>query len=415
MTRRRNRGGARRDSPKRGEARHPPVEVAIESLAAGGDGVGHLPDGRVVFVPFTAPGDRVQIEVLEERASFARGRVLELVVASATRAQPVCPVFGSCGGCAWQHIDYRTQQDAKAQILAEALSRIGSIRVEAPIPVTPSPAEYRYRSRTRVLEDDGRFGYRKRRSNALCAVSRCPVLLEPVEARLAELSEAAGKARPEGRHGAVTFEWEIALGAPDEGAARSVRLPEARGKAIHLRVGEDRLRVSPGVFSQSNGLLLEDLAAAVHGAAGRGVFVLELFAGAGFFTLGLARRFARVLAVESNRRAVDDLEANLVSAGLANVDARCEMVEETVAHLTEMGSDAVVVLDPPRSGLPDGCARDLVRHRDVTRLVYLSCDPATLARDLGVFVDADFELTDLRIFDLFPQTSHVESLAVLER
>jgi 23S rRNA (uracil1939-C5)-methyltransferase len=180
-------------------------------------------------------------------------------------------------------------------------------------------------------------------------------------------------------------------------------------------VGADRIEISSGGFVQANALLREALAEAVLEAAARGERALELFAGAGFFSLGLARRFGRLVAVESDPRAADDLRRNLRAAGLGDADVIGQPVEEALRTpaLRGLRPDAVV-LDPPRTGLAPGAARDLA-SLGADRIVYVSCDPATLARDLGLLADAGYALRSVALFDLFPQTAHVEALARLGR
>ena len=381
------------------------VELRIDSLAAGGDGVGRAPDGRAVFVPGTAPGDRVRVRLVEVHARHARGRAVELLEAGPARTDPVCAVFGACGGCTWQHVTYAAQLEAKAAILRDALERIGKLRVPGELRVEPSPSPYAYRGRARVLVEGGRVGFRRQRSHALCATARCPVLVPELEARLRELAE-----HPPAQAG----EWELTVG--EGGATRAVPL-EGRGKRgqpILVAMGADRLRVSPGVFVQSNALLLETLASAVAEAAGSGALALELFAGAGFLTLGLARRFARVVAVEASRDAARDLAESCRAAGLANVEVIAEPVEVVLAMRRLPGGADAVILDPPRRGLPPGSAEALSRLAP-RRIALLSCDPATLARDAALLGGEGFALRGVRAFDLFPQTPHVEALAVLER
>ena len=385
--------------------------LRIDSLAAGGDGVGRGKDGRVVFVPFTAPGDLVRVEIRSERARLARGRVAALLEPGAARTDPVCPVFGSCGGCAWQHVDYDAQVAAKLQILGDALERLGGVDLAGPITITPSPSPYQYRGRTRVAVVHGRVGYRKRRSHSLCRVRTCPILTPALDAELGLLAERAERCA---RGDLPDGEWEIA--ASDD-SARAVALPAREGPRAYWNLGGDRLGVSPGVFSQSNALMLETLVAAVHTAVGEGTSACELYSGAGLFTLGLARRFDRVVAVESSPQAIADLGENLRGAGLSNVEARCQRVEGALSGEGLAGGchDALLI-DPPRSGLPPGAVQALTSgHPPPRRIVYLSCDAATLSRDLMLFSAAGFRVARVEAFDLFPQTPHVEALAVLEK
>ncbi len=387
------------------------IEFEVEELAAGGDGVGHAPDGRVIFVPFTAPGDRVRVRITACRSNYARGVVEALLEPGPQRVDPVCAVFGSCGGCAWQHVDYAAQLEAKRKIACAALQRIGGLSPldDAALSITPSASPYRYRIRSRVMVSAGKVGYRRRHSHVLAATRRCPVLVEDLEARLSELADD-----PPGTDG----EWELVAGRSadlDEPVTRAVPMAAAGGSRLWLPVGEDRIGVSPGVFVQSNGGLLDALSRAVAKAAGSGRRAFDLFCGAGFFTLGLARNFDEVVAVESNPVAAGDLEVNLREAGLDNVCVRVSSVEAAMddAGFARLHPDRVVV-DPPRGGLGEAVAERIAGF-EPERIIYLSCDPATLARDLSVFDHCGYRLMATECFDLFPQTPHVEILAVVSR
>jgi 23S rRNA (uracil1939-C5)-methyltransferase len=377
------------------------VELRIDELAAGGDGVGRAADGRVVFVPFTAPGDRVRVALTESHARYARGHVEALLEPGPQRTEPACPVFGTCGGCAWQHVAYPAQVEAKRRILVDALRRLGRLEPPAPVAITASPSPYGYRSRARVLVEAGQVGFRRRRSHALCVVRRCPVLLPELDAKLHEMA-----LRPPRRSG----EWELASG---EGQARAVPLSARGRERVTLEVAGERITVSPGVFSQANALLLPALAGRLLEAAGSGALALELYAGAGCFTLALARRFQRLVALEASRDAARDLAANLRAAGLDRVQVMAETLEGALERGGFAGlAPEALVLDPPRAGLPEG-AVDGLAGLAPARVVYLSCDPATLARDLARWVARGYALRSVEAFDLFPQTPHVEALAVL--
>jgi 23S rRNA (uracil1939-C5)-methyltransferase len=387
----------------------PAVELEIRSLAAGGDGVGRTADGRVVFVPLSAPGDRVRVRLVEQKARFARGEIEALVAPGPARVAPPCPVFGACGGCAWQHLDYAAQVEAKRAIVHDALARIAGLGELPPLAFTPSPQPYGYRGRARVRVERGQVGFRRRRSHELCAVTGCPLLAPPLDAALAQLAAAP----PRGGG-----EWELALGAG--GAVRVAPVAAgARGERLGLVAGGERLELSPGVFAQANTLLLDALAQAVCDAAGAGATALELYAGAGFFTLPLARRFERVVAVEADPAAARDLARNAAAAAARPGEARrVRVVEARVGPWLAAGearalAPEVVVLDPPRGGVGEAAAEALARL-PARRIVHLSCDPATLARDLAVLAARGWRLVELRGFDLFPQTPHVEVLAVAE-
>jgi len=379
------------------------LELRIESLAAGGEGVARDPEGRVVFVPDTAPGDRVRVRLVQERRRFARGLVEALLEPGPQRTAPVCAVYGECGGCTWQHVAYPAQVEAKARILRDALERIGHVAAPS-VAVEPSPGPYGWRRRARVLAAGGRVGFRRRRSHALVATARCPVLVPELERGLAGLF-----ASPPARDG----EWELLAG--EGGSVRAASLAaRGRGGAATVAVGDDRLRVSPGVFVQSHHELLPRLVDAVAEAAGAGGTAVELHAGAGFLTLALARRFRRVVAVESHPAAARDLVHNVRAAGLAEgvegVEAR---VEDWLADPERLPRrPGAVVADPPRAGLPRG-APEALAAASPARIVLVSCEPATLARDVAAFAARGYTLRRVRGFDLFPQTPHVEAVAEL--
>jgi 23S rRNA (uracil1939-C5)-methyltransferase len=365
--------------------------------------VGRAADGRVVFVPFAAPGDRLVVRVVESHPRFARAAIEAVLEPGTERIAAPCPAFGRCGGCAWQHLGYPAQIEAKRTILRDALARIGGL-APPPIEFVPSPAPYGYRSRARLLVAGGAVGFRARRSHAPCAIDRCPLLAPPLDAALAAL---AGDPPADG-------EWELALGAG--GSVRVSALPaRPGGERIAVEVAGRRIEASPGVFFQANALLLDALARAVVDAAGEGGELLELFAGAGFFTLALAGRFARAAAVEADPIAVRDLAHNLAVAAIRSVrviEARAEVVLAD-PRAQRLAPD-VVVLDPPRGGLGPRPAARLARLA-AHRVVYVSCDPATLGRDLGVLAARGMTVRRVVGFDLFPQTPHVEAMVVLER
>jgi len=389
--------------------------VSVDSLAAGGDGVGRLADGRVVFVRLAAPGDRVRIRAHDSGNSFLRVRDFELVESAPRRVQPACEVFGRCGGCAWQHVDYAVQLESKRQILCDALQRIGKLGEIPPIEVVPSPQPYGYRGRARVLASGSRVGYRRFREHVVEPVSSCPVLVPELEAELGALAQRV-RAQGDAHSSNQDREWELLLDR--NGRVRCIELEgsaAAAGEIVELEVAGEVIRVAPGGFAQANPSLYQTMFDCVVRALDDVVSgtLVELFAGAGFFTIGLADRFASMLAVESDARACVNLAENLAAAGVDHVDVRNARAEDVLEELGDC-EPAAVLLDPPRIGLAKGAPEKLAES-GAHRIAYLSCEPATLARDLAVLCERGYCLRRLELIDVFPQTPHVESLAVLER
>jgi len=350
------------------------VELEIESLAAGGDGVGRVA-GRAVFVPRTAPGDRVTVEFVREHKNFVHARLLEVLTPGPGRREPRCRHFGECGGCSWQHVTPAVQRDARIRIARDALQRIGGFH-DLPEPEwIQSPVEFGYRARARVGRADGRLGFRAHRSDRLVDVAECPVLDAMTQRELERVrAEPSRTAR----------EFEI------RGLSR-----EAFG-----------LRVSPGSFFQANGALWPAWQRAVVDACGTGACLVELYAGVGFCTTALEGRFDRVIAVERADSA-NDLRFNTKSQVL-HMSAEAFTRDGLALHAPD-----VVLLNPPRKG----CGRtivDALRESGARRIVYVSCDPPTLARDLSRLGDR-YALKRLVVIDALPQTHHVEVFVVLER
>lgn len=379
--------------------------------------MGRADSGLTVFVPFSAPGDRVRVRIVERRRRFARAEIMELLESGPDRVEPRCDSFGKCGGCAWQHLDYSSQVRAKRDIVCDALERIAGQPMREKFAFTPSPAEYGYRVRARILEESGGMGYRARSSHDLCAVEKCPVLTTNLQRELTRLRTQGSTTGPSPDLSAQTRrEWEIVAGT--NAISRSTRWPLADSVSDDASVPECKfqvdgraLSVSPGSFVQANGAMHDLLYRGVLEEVGSGERALELHAGIGFFTVGLRERFSQVDAVESSPSAVADLRRNLKLVKGADVRILAapaeEVVPEQIAHAPNL-----VLMDPPRTGLSLQLLES-VASLHPEQIVYLSCDPATLARDLARLADRGYGLRSVRGFDLFPQTPHVEVLASL--
>ncbi len=430
--------------------------VTIEQLVFRGDGLGRLPDGRVVFVPLTVPGDRVEIAIEESRSDFARGCIVRTVVSAPDRIDAPCPYFGTCGGCQWQHIAEATQRVWKRRVLEELLSRVGKI-ADPPITDTIAPpAIWEYRARAQLKIIGGArpcIGYHQRETNRVVDIVRCPLLDARLNSvlgtlrrmkhpsffslfdRLREVWLSAGTgtgevlvslfARVRDR-AALRLVWHrlkevvpsvvgvvLLEGNPREDARVSDQVGQG---VLHEQIGDVCFQLGPTAFFQVNALAAATLSRLLREAAhltGR-ERVLDLYAGVGTFTIPLSREAKEVVGVESHIAAAADGAANVRLNGCDNARIVPGQVEQVLPTLSKEGQWDVVVLDPPRAGSSRGVL-DRLCALDVPRLLYVSCDPSTLARDIGVLVRAGFRLLQVQPIDLFPQTFHLESLAVLER
>ena len=355
------------------------VELAIEALAAGGDGVARR-EGVTVFVARAAPGDRVRARVREVRRRFARAEIAEILSPGPMRREAPCPYYSRCGGCSWLHVDEAEQTRARIAIARAALERIGGRSDLPEIEVVRSPRALGYRARARVAHGGGRVGFRARASHEIVDVERCAVLDAETQAALTRLRES----RPAG-----------------------VGEVEIRGFGTHVEVGGKSLEIGAGAFFQANRALWERWLEVVLDACGRGALAVELYCGVGFYTARLIERFARVVA----------LERSPAAAASAARNSTAEVIAEAAELWAPRGlvrlRPELVLLNPPRVGCHQNVS-DALRDCGAERIVYVSCEPATLARDLARF-GPQFRLRRLVLLDALPQTHHVELVVLLER
>jgi 23S rRNA (uracil1939-C5)-methyltransferase len=433
------------------------IDVTIEKLVYGGEGLAHH-EGSTAFVPFVLPGERVAAEAVEQKKKFIRARLKRVLEPSPQRMAPTCAYFTTCGGCDYQHIPYEAQLTYKAEILRETLRRLGKIDWPGDIKTHASePWRYRNRAQWKVRSlssttsdssapdsDDNALGigYFRANSTSLCAVDDCPilspVLLKTILSLRGALAAGALPAQlreieaftPEdsaGNNARVLLTATFA-GFPSRAAEHAAKfrdiVPELESLLFHdpgrdrmelfgpgfieCAVGEHKYRIGHFSFFQVNRFMIEELAREVTEVEAGGELALDLFAGVGLFTVPLAKRFKRVVAVESNPAAVRDLETN----ARGSIEIRTAEVEQFLQKFK--GTPDLVVLDPPRAGLAPGSAQRLAQIAP-RRIAYVSCEPPTLARDLALLRDAGYEITTVDLFDLFPQTFHMETVVRLHR
>lgn len=404
-------------------------------------------EGKAIFVPFTLPGESVEAGVARDHGTYAEGELQTVLEPSASRTSPPCPYFGECGGCHYQHASYQAQTEMKTQILRETLERARIAEIPEIETLCGEPLGYRNRIRLQIDPATSKLCYKKRASNENLAVDICPIAA-PV---LREALKAIQAAAHEWKLGQKFSEIELFTnGAQDEmlislwstareeavvDALRSLwaemkkAVPQAKGAAAftserrrqevkgvaqagepfltYVAAGRD-YRASTGSFFQVNRFLLEPLVKLVAGGH-KGGLAWDLYAGVGLFSAALAESFDRVVAVESAPSAVRDLRRNIQGKEHRVIAA------STMEFLRKASGGAApefIVVDPPRAGLGKEVA-GLLAGSGAAHITYVSCDPATLSRDLKWLLDSGYHLKAMRMVDLFPQTFHLEGVAEL--
>ncbi|MGK7345981.1 MAG: class I SAM-dependent RNA methyltransferase [Candidatus Nitrospinota bacterium M3_3B_026] len=421
--------------------------ITIDGLAYGGAGVGRR-GGKVVFIPGAYPGDTVLARVEKDKKRHVEAGLVRVEKPGPVRTDPACPHAADCGGCPWMGLSYPAQLEWKSRIIEQLLARIGGIEITA-APAEPSPRELGYRTRVKMKADCGagtaRIGYYRPRSHDLVAVDSCPIASGEVNGALADVRKFLGA---EGEAARGVYELEIFTGGcENEGAVVELRVKgeppkgflerlvksSERIKGAAMRHGKNfsvegdvavetptiedkKLVYWPGVFSQVNAdqnLTLVETVARLSGLL-TGMSGLDLFCGMGNFALPLAMRGAAMTGVESSAEAVRAAEANRDRLGVLTASFSRAEAEEAARRMVENGlAFDTVIADPPRGGIYD--LLDAVAALAKKRIVYVSCDPASLARDAKRLAQLGFPLKVVEPVDMFPQTSHIEAVALFER
>ncbi len=417
------------------------LEVVIEKIVHGGIGLGQV-EGKRVLVPLVAPGERVRVNTTEEHPHYVRARLVEVLEPHPHRHEAPCPYFGRCGGCDFQFLPHPEQLAAKKSMVADAFRRIGRMDVGTvlhdPEPVCP---EFRYRNRIRLsYGDGGRVGLVQRASNKVVPIDACLLMPDvwnqaalPWLKTLPTADRASFRVDTGGRMiAAVTghprllsrLSKRMAVlekGEPAFPGALGVlfNAKPIRGTSqFEVDCAGRRFQVGSGSFFQVNYEGAEALVRTADRMIGDGGGILvDLYAGVGTFAIALAGKFERVIGVEIARSGVRDFRKNIEVNQVANVELLQGSVEkvlpDVVSGLPE-GSPVTVLADPPRTGLEVNVIPTLTDLRP-DRILYVSCDPATLARDVKRLAEAQYRVSAIEIIDLFPQTAHVECVVLLER
>lgn len=410
------------------------LEVEIERLLPGGVGLAHA-EGLTLFVSLAAPGDLVRVAVDRIQGKVGFASIIEILKPSPVRIEPPCPYFGRCGGCDFQQLTYEAQLNAKVEIIRDCLHRIAKIDNPLNIPIHPSPNQWHYRARAMwqvdsANSDDKLLGYFERGSNHVCDVDYCAVLIPELQTTLEQVRNDIRAAT------AMDRLRDIEVVAGDEGVSVAPPLAGFKTDIVSRVIGNETYHFSAEAFFQINHELLEPLIAAAIVDA-KGNTAVDLYCGVGLFTLPLARRFERVTGVESHPRAAEFAGRNIESAKrgvsptvregvvagpadvgtrsirLGNVDIVTARVGDWLKeHSRSFGPVDFLLLDPPRAGAENTVIAGILALRPA-RIAYVSCDPATLARDLKKLIAGGYALDSVVAFDMFPQTHHVETIAHL--
>jgi len=377
------------------------IELQVEKLVAGGDGLARF-EGIPIFIPRSAPGDRIRARITHRFPDYGRASVVELLEPGPHRREPPCEYFQSCGGCDLQHLEDEVQTRLKVEAFLETLERLAGVRLAAePRVISGSPWGYRLRTQLHVNVETRAVGYLARSSHDLVPVGSCPVLAPELEQALGELSERLPEPPPKRVNLAVGDDGGVTTSPPVEGFPL---------REVRMRVAGVDYTLMAATFFQGHRELVSDLVDSVVGAWS-GETAVDLYSGVGLFSLALAGRYSRVIAVEGDRPACRLARNNARLNKIGNVEVEALAVESWIRNLPP-DADRVVA-DPPRAGLSRVVTKKL-GERPPGRLTYVSCHPAALARDLRQ-LRRSHAIESVTLLDLFPQTGHLEAVVQMVR
>lgn len=388
---------------------HEEIEVVIESLTNLGSGLARV-DGWVVFVPFTLPGERVRARIYRNDKNCSHSDLIEILDPSPNRVEPRCPLFGQCGGCQYQHLAYPQQLEWKTRQVAELLRHMAGLEC-AVLPAIPSPQVWNYRSKITPHfkagkgREIGPIGFLANGQRAqILDVPQCPIAMQPINAALPEVRQRARTQASQFKHGATLLLRATAAGVETN--------PNA---VVTETVGKVQFDFLAGDFFQNNPFILPAFTAYVaRQASARGArFLVDAYCGSGLFALTLASAFEEVRGVEVSESAADWARRNAASNRIENAKFLAASAEAIFAEISFPAAQTAVVIDPPRAGSNPQFLEQLFAFRPAT-VVYVSCNPATQARDLVAFAQAGYQVTEVQPFDLFPHTRHLECVVTLQ-
>ncbi len=385
------------------------VELDITDVAFGGNGIGRV-EGFVVFVPFVLAGERVEVEIVEVKKRYATADLVRVLTPSPHRVEPVCPYYRQCAGCQYQHVDYRHQLELKRKQIVDIFQRIAGIK-EPPIePVVASPREYGYRNKI-VVHGPGKPGFWTVRGRSIIPIESCPIARDEINTKLAGMLEAD-------KHTTLRCDsagnvWKFDVGATSRSRPGGRSYEDSEEVMLEEVVLGKTLRVPVGSFFQVNREVIElviEHCRQIFAASGCTTLV-DAYCGVGLFALFLG---GRVYGIEEDARAIRAANENAARLGLSRYDFYPGKTERLLFYTLRQCKldETCLLLDPPRSGCGKPVLKTL-REQKPRKIIYISCAPPMLARDLKELLAAGYRLERVTPFDMFPQTAHCEAVAEL--
>jgi 23S rRNA (uracil1939-C5)-methyltransferase len=414
-----------RDTP------NPAVDIKLEKFTYGGEAMGRLPDGRAVFVPFGLPGETVRVRLVQEKQSFARGELLEIITAAPERIVPKCRHFGTCGGCHYQNMPYEKQLQAKTEILRDQLIRIGKIENPPIKTIVASPLEWNYRNHMQFhLTAEGKIGFVNSKGNSTLPIEECHLPETGINDFWPKLQFESNKdiERVSLRSG---VDEEILVVLESESPETPELDIEIDASVVHLFdehpvviAGQDYLpihvlekdfHVSAASFFQVNTRMAEKMVQHLLTSlpVSSSTILLDVYCGAGLFSRFFAPKCKKIIGIESSESACEDFAINLDE--FDNVELYEGDAGVILPELKgRVDNPACVIVDPPRAGI-EKQTLDAIIAIKLQVIAYVSCDPSTLARDAARLIHGGYRLVEVTPFDLFPQTFHIESISLFEK
>ncbi len=419
--------------------------VDIEKIVYGGKGLGRI-DGKVVFVPFVIDGEKVEVDIKKEKKSIVEAQLKRVLEKSPFRREPLCRYFTVCGGCDFQHIDYNHQVNIKKENLNESLRRIGRIEHIPDIKTVPSEKEFFYRNRAQFKIYGSNIGFYKRESHTVIDIDSCPLLLEGLSSLPTRIRPVLSlfMLQPSELH-VFSSKDEILLKIIFSKKPKSIPVSlknikkitglNIKGVGIYYKKGNDinfekvlgdkhlyykvrdfKFRVSMDSFFQVNHYQIDKLIKIVSESVSGSKILADMYCGVGTLTIPSSKKVEKVFGFEINRFAVKDAIENAHINRAENVEFFPYETKKAVDFIVERGIEVdTAIFDPPRTGLNKYIIEKISSVESLNKIVYVSCNPATLSRDISSFYKRGFKLKDLYMLDMFPQTYHIESIAILER